>query len=194
MAFTHVIQWRRKGYWSPGAKFSSEEEAQEYGEMRVNSDKEAGFRVVPLTKHGELSVEQCLVLLKCMHLSPKYWRAELVRFLEKGAKPTAGLTPEDVELLLVIGQQYPMRKLVKTNPEVMRNRLKMADARERAREIAKAASHIVALDTNPEVMPIAQGCFVQAWVFVPNRTEDQERGRQHDIAAYLAGTAGADAA
>jgi len=132
--------------------------------------------------------------MKCMQLSPKYWRAELIRFFEKGTKPMEGLSEQDLELLLVIGQQYPLSKLLKVNAEVMRNRLKMADARERAKEIAKAASDIVVLDANPEVMPIEQGCFVQAWVFVPNRTEEQERGRQHDIAAYLAGTSGPVAA
>lgn len=190
--FTHVIQWRRKGYWSPGSKFFSEEEAQAYGELRVNKGGE--FRVVPIEKHGELSTEQCLVLMKCMHADPKYWRRSISIYLEKGYKPPAGLDQADIATLLEMGQQYPLNKLIKLNPEVLRNRLTMADFRERAREVALAAKDIVALDTNPEVMLIPQGAFVQAWVFVPHRSEEDERGRQHDIAAYLAGPSRADAA
>lgn len=185
--FTHLIQWRRKGYWSPGSKFCSEEDAQAYGELRVNPDKNGEFRIVPISKHGELSTEQCLLLMKCMHSSPNHWRAELARFLDKGAKPPAGLSPDDVDALMILGQSYPRSKLVKLNPEVLRNRLMMADFRERARVVAKAAEDIIALDTNPEVMLIPQGAFVQGWVFVPHRSEEDERGRQHDIAAYLAG-------
>lgn len=192
--YSHQIQWKRPGYWSPGAKFTSEELAHEYAQLRVTTEKGGDYRVVPIERHGELSSEQCLVLMKCMHNSPQHWRAEVIRHLEKGAKPPAGLDEADCAHLLKMSQTYPLGKLVKLNAEVIRNRLKMADARERARDIAKVASDIVVLDHNPEVMPIEPGFFVQAWVFVPHRTEDAERERQHNLAAYMAGTPWADVA
>jgi hypothetical protein len=190
--FTHVIHWRRKGYWSPGSKFYSEEEAQAYGEFRVNKGGE--FRVVPIERHGELTTDQCLVLMKCMQAAPKHWRQHVVIYIEKGGKAPKYLSDQDVETLAKMGQEYPRDKLVKLNERVLRNRLLMADNRERARVIAQAAPDIVALDDNPEVMLIEQGAFVQAWVFVPHRSEEEERGRQHDIAAYLAGPPRSDAA
>lgn len=193
--FTHIVQWRKPGYWAPGAKFHSEEEANEYAEMRVCGHKGGAWRVVPATRHGELSVEQCLVILKCIHLNPNYWRKELCRFFDKGVKPSRmKLENSDLQLLVDINQQYPRGKFTKLNAELLRSRLKMADARERAVEIAKEVKHLVALDANPEVMTLEQGSFVQAWVFVPHRDEEEELGRQHDIAAYLAGKTRAVAA
>lgn len=193
--FTHMIQWRRKGYWSPGVKFHSEEDAVSYAELRVNPAKGNGYRVVPIEiMPRELSTEECLVLMKCMHANPKHWRREVMYFLEKGKRPPQALHHDDLLILTEMGQQYPRDKLIKLNAEVIRNRLLMADNRERAKEIVKGAADIVALDTNPEVMLIPQGAFVQAWVFVPHRSEEEERGRQHDIAAYLAGPPRSDAA
>lgn len=185
--FTHIVQWRKSGYWAPGAKFISEAAATEYAEMRVCSHKGGSYRVVPVTKHGELKVDQCLVILKCIHQNPDYWRKELAKFFDKGVKPKMNLTDDDLQMLVDIDQQYPRGKFMKLNPEVVRGRLKMADARERAHDVIKPAEHLVVLDANPEVMTLEQGAFVQAWVFVPNRGEEEELGRQHDIAAYLAG-------
>ena len=190
--FTHQVQWRRKGYWSPGSKFYSEEDAQAYGELRVNKGGE--FRVVPVTHHGELSTDQCLILMKCLQAQPRNWRAIVCRFLDHGKQPPECLSPAEQDALLDMGNQYPRVKLVKLNKEVLRNRLLMADFRERAKDIAVAVQDKVALDDNPEVMLIPQGAFVQAWVFVPNRSEEEEREHQHDIAAYLAGPSRADAA
>lgn len=190
--FTHMIQWRRSGYWSPGSKFYSEAEAQRYGEFRVN--KGGDFRIVPISRHGELSTDQCLVLMKCMQASPDHWRQHVVYYLEKGGKVPKYLTEDDAVLLAKMGAEYPREKLIKLNPMVLRDRLKMADFRERARGIAEAIKDTAVLDTNPEVMIIEQGAFVQAWVFVPNRSEEEERGHQHDIAAYLAGPTRTDAA
>ena len=190
--FTHMIQWRRSGYWSPGSKFYSEAEAQRYGEFRVN--KGGDFRIVPISRHGELSTDQCLVLMKCMQASPDHWRRHVVYYLEKGGKVPKYLTEDDAVLLAKMGAEYPREKLIKLNPMVLRDRLKMADFRERARGIAEAIKDTAVLDTNPEVMIIEQGAFVQAWVFVPNRSEEEERGHQHDIAAYLAGPTRTDAA
>lgn len=190
--FTHQVQWRRKGYWSPGSKFYSEEDAQAYGEMRVNKGGE--FRVVPVTRHGELTTDQCLILMKCLQAQPRNWRAIVCRFLDHGKQPPECLSQAEQDALMEMGNQYPRAKLVKLNKEVLRNRLLMADFRERAKDIAVAVQDVVVLDTNPEVMMIEQGAFVQAWVFVPHRTEEEERGHQHDIAAYLAGPPRADAA
>lgn len=190
--FTHQVQWRRKGYWSPGSKFYSEEDAQSYGELRVNKGGE--FRVVPVTHHGELSTDQCLILMKCLQAQPRNWRAIVCRFLDHGKQPPECLSHAEQDALMDMGNQYPREKLVKLNKEVLRNRLLMADFRERAKDIAVAIQDTVALDGNPEVMLIPQGAFVQAWVFVPNRSEEEEREHQHDIAAYLAGPSRADAA
>jgi hypothetical protein len=193
--FTHQVQWRRKGYWSPGGKFHSEEQATKYAQIRVDVETGGNFRVVTIaSRHGELSVEQVLVLMKCMHLDPKHWRANLVHYMQKGAKPPAGLNEEEVDLLLQMSQTYPMGKLVKLNEGLMKSRLKIADARVRARQVASRAADMLVIDTTPEVMPIAEGFFVQGWVFVPNRTEEQEVERQHDLAAYLAGSPWPDAA
>lgn len=190
--FTHMIQWRRKGYWSPGSKFYSEEEAQRYGEFRVN--KGGDFRVVPIDRHGELNTDQCLVLMKCMQASPDHWRQHVVYYLEKSGKAPKYLSDDDLQILGKMGAEYPREKLVKLNAAVLRDRLKMADFRERAKGIAVAIQDTAVLDTNPEVMIIEQGAFVQAWIFVPNRSEEEERGHQHDIAAYLAGPPRTDAA
>lgn len=190
--FTHQVQWRRKGYWSPGSKFYSEEDAQTYGELRVNKGGE--FRVVPIERHGELTTDQCLILMKCQQAQPRNWRTIVCRFLDHGKTPPACLTHKEQDALLDLGNQYPRAKLLKLNQAVLRGRLLMADFRERAKDIAVAVQDTVALDTNPEVMLIPQGAFVQAWVFVPNRSEEEEREHQHDIAAYLAGPPRADAA
>lgn len=192
--FSHQVQWRKRGYWAPGPKFSSEEQAHAYADVRALPEKLGVYRVVPVTHCGEMSVEQCLVLMKFMQHEPKHWRHRLGNFLRGTERPKGVWLEHDLQTLQDLGQRFPHEKLFKLNERQMRNKLEMADARERAMEIAKCVSHVVALDQNPDVMTIEEGAFVQAWVFVPNRTEEQQRGREHDIAAYLAGKAGAVAA
>ncbi|QBJ04514.1 hypothetical protein HOV23_gp059 [Pseudomonas phage Lana] len=192
--WTHQIQWRKPGYWAPGPKFSDEEQATSYAECRAVPEKRGVYRVVPVSKPGELSVSQCLVLMKFAQVEPQHWRARLLRFITNLEKPRGSWTEEELQLMQDIGQTFPLAKITKLNERMLRNKLLMADARERAVEIAKAVSDIVILDSNPEVMTMNEGAFVQAWVFVPKRTEEQERGREHDIAAYLAGETRADAA
>ena len=192
--FTHQVQWRKPGYWAPGPKFSSEEQATDYAEVRALPEKLGTYRVVPVTHCGEMSVEQCLSMMKLMQLEPEHWRHRLGNFLRGNAKLKGDWEENDLQNLQDIGQRFPHTKLFKMNLRQMRNKLEMADARERAIDIAKEVQHLVALDQNPEVMTIKEGAFVQAWVFVPNRTEEQQREREHDIAAYLAGTSRAVAA
>lgn len=187
--FTHQVQWRKRGYWAPGPKFSSEEQAVDYADVRALPEKLGVYRVMPVTDIGEMSVEQCLVLMKIMQVEEKHWRHRLGSFLRNFDRPKGNWTDEELQMLQDIGQRFPRAKLLKLNLRQMRNKLEMADARERAVEIAKEVQHVVALDQNPDVMTVNEGAFVQAWVFVPKRTEDQQRGREHDIAAYLAGEA-----
>lgn len=192
--FTHQVQWRKRGYWAPGSKFSSEEEAVEYAEVRALPEKLGVYRVVPVSVVSEMSVEQCLVMMKLMQMEPRHWRHRLGSFLRSFDRPKGNWSEADLQMLQDIGQIFPHVKLFKMNLRQMRNKLEMADARERAVGIAKEVQHVVALDQNPEVMTIEGGAFVQAWVFVPNRTEDQQREREYDIATYLAGQTGAVAA
>lgn len=187
---THEVQWRKTGYWAPGPRFSSEEVAMEYADLRVDPKKRGLYRIMPVVEHGELSVEQCLVMMRLMQVHPHHWRRRLGDFLT-GRKPMKGMDAEgDKQALHDIAARFPKEKLFKLNPRALRNKLAMADARERAAEIAKDVSHVVTLDHNPEVMTVSDGAFVQAWVFVPNRTEDQRREREFDIATYLAGETG----
>ena len=192
--FTHMVQWRKNGYWAPGPKFSSEEQAESYGQARAVPEKRGVYRVVPYPGIGELSVDQVLTLMKLIHLQPVHWRIRLMDFLDRLRKPKGEWSEEELQRLQDIGQRFPRPKLLKLTPEVLRNKLIIADARERAKDDVKGYEHVMALDDNPEVMAIQEGAFVQAWVFVPKRTEEQEREHQHDIAAYLAGVARADAA
>jgi len=194
--FTHVVQWRKNGYWAPGPKFRSEEEAQIYAEMRAVPGKRGVFRVVAYPGIGELSVDQVLLMMKLLHVHPVHWKVRLRSFLEKLRFRDPGIkwTEEELQMFQDIGERFPRPKLLRLTPERLKSKLLIADARERAKDVVKGYEHVIALDDNPEVMAIEEGAFVQAWVFVPKRTEEQEREHQHDIAAYLAGVARADAA
>jgi len=192
--FTHQVQWRKRGYWAPGPKFSSEEQAVEYAEVRALPEKLGTYRIVPVTRCGEMSVDQCLALMKLMQAEPQHWRSRLGKFFVDFTRPKGEWSDQDLQHLQDLGQRFPINKLFKLNLRQMRNKLEIADARERAVGIAEGVSHVVALDDNPEVMTINEGAFVQAWVFVPKRTEDQQREREYDIAAYLAGQTGSVAA
>jgi hypothetical protein len=192
--FTHQVQWRKRGYWAPGPKFSSEEQAVEYADIRALPEKLGTYRVVPVTACGEPTVDQCLALMKLMQLEPQHWRHRLGNFFRHTERPKGTWSEPELQALQDMGQRVPNDKLFKLKPHQMHNKLEMADARERAVEISKGVQHVVALDQNPDVMTINEGAFVQAWVFVPKRTEEEQRGRDHDIAAYLAGSPRADAA
>ena len=192
--FTHMVQWRKNGYWAPGPKFSSEEQAQSYAEVRAVPDKRGVFRVVPYPGIGELSVEQVLALMKLLHLQPVHWRIRLMDFIDRRRPPKGNWSDDELQTLQDIGERFPRPKLLKLTPEHLKSKLLIADARERAKDVVRGYENVIALDDNPEVMAIKEGAFVQAWVFVPKRTEEQEREHQHDIAAYLAGAGRADAA
>lgn len=187
---THQVQWRKRNYWAPGPSFSSEEQAIEYAEVRAVPEKLGVYRVVPVTQTGELSVEQCLALMKLIQMQPKHWRAFLCKFISKFDKPKGVWTDDELQCLQDVGQRFPANKLSKLNVRQLRNKLEMADARERAAAVVSEVQHVVALDKNPDVMTVEEGAFVQAWVFVPKRTEEQKREREYDIAAYLAGQTG----
>lgn len=156
------LQWRRKGYWSPGRTFATAEEADAYGLFRAAENCE-GYRVVELSKNRDLSIDQLITLLKWVSIKKQGWRDHLQRWFNGGTEPE-GFSQEELDWLMDINLYYPKQNFADLTVRRIRAKLRYFQYRQAAVNKAAPAATVY---QDAEVDEKADGAWVQAWVWVP---------------------------
>lgn len=167
----YQVQWKVQRAWRTGPSFNTEAEAIEYAELRKRGPA-AQYRVFDLRNCRPMTKDEVILLLNIAHTEVRFWRTKVSRYMKTGKKNLLDRTDEDYAKLDAIGQETSLPIFHKLDIKTLRELLTDAeDWRQQAR--ARYASDECEIDDDAKVSIGDGGAFVQAWLWVPSATAQE---------------------